>query len=68
VLAAVARYSPLTKGETDHLLARLNDTVHATIYGSVVVAFVQGALGGFMFWRYMPQIEEQNAAVATSMV
>src|SRR6476659_7209429 len=23
-------------------------------------------LGGFMFWRYLPEIEEQNAAVATS--
>lgn len=50
VLAAVGRYSPLTKPETDHLLGRLNDTIHATIYGSVVVALVQGALGGFMFW------------------
>lgn len=50
VLAAVARYSPLTKPETDHLLGRLNDTIHATIYGSVVVALVQGTLGGFIFW------------------
>ncbi len=50
VLAAVRQYSPLTRPETDHLLGRLNDTIHATLYGSVVVALVQGALGGFMFW------------------
>jgi predicted PurR-regulated permease PerM len=26
------------------------DTVHATVYGTLVVAMVQGALGGLMFW------------------
>jgi predicted PurR-regulated permease PerM len=49
-LAAIHQYSPLTRPETDHLLTRLNDTIHGTLYGSVVVALVQGALGGFMFW------------------
>ena len=26
------------------------DTLYATIYGTLVVAGVQGALGGLMFW------------------
>jgi predicted PurR-regulated permease PerM len=28
----------------------VNDTVHATIYGTLAVAAVQGTLGGLMFW------------------
>jgi len=50
VLKAVRRFSPMTDQETDQLLARLRDTVLATIYGSVVVAIVQGALGGLIFF------------------
>lgn len=49
-LRALRRYSPLTEPETDRLLARASDTIHATIYGSVVVAVVQGSLGGLIFW------------------
>jgi predicted PurR-regulated permease PerM len=28
----------------------IKDTVHATVYGTFAVAFVQGALAGLMFW------------------
>lgn len=41
---------PLTDAETDRLIGRVTDTVHATIYGTVAVASVQGFLGGLMFW------------------
>ena len=34
----------------DRLFSRVGDTVHATIYGTLVVAAVQGTLGGLMFW------------------
>ena len=44
------RYLPLTNDEADRLFGRIGDTVHATIYGTVVVAIVQGVLGGLMFW------------------
>jgi len=50
VLAAAKRYSPLTALETKRLLRRLSDTIHATIIGTVVVAFLQGTLGGLVFW------------------
>jgi predicted PurR-regulated permease PerM len=50
VLANVKRFSPLTGSETDRLLTRLGDTIHATIFGTVVVAIIQGSLGGMVFW------------------
>jgi predicted PurR-regulated permease PerM len=49
-LATVRRLSPLTDRETDRLLARLSDTIHATVFGTLVVALIQGALGGLLFW------------------
>lgn len=41
---------PLTNPESEHLFSRVVDTVHATIYGTLAVAAVQGLLGGLMFW------------------
>jgi predicted PurR-regulated permease PerM len=40
---------PLSNQETDRLLERVSDTIHATIFGTVVVAMIQGAMGGVMF-------------------
>ncbi len=42
--------SPLTRPEMDRLCGRVGDTIHATIYGTLAVAAVQGLLGGLMFW------------------
>jgi predicted PurR-regulated permease PerM len=47
---ALREYLPLSSQEKDDILKRLDDTIHATIYGTVVVAAVQGTLGGLMFW------------------
>jgi predicted PurR-regulated permease PerM len=41
---------PLAPAEVTHIFARVGDTVHATIYGVLVVAMIQGALGGLIFW------------------
>ena len=41
---------PLSQSEVDRVFRRVSDTVHATIYGTLVVAAVQGSLGGLMFW------------------
>lgn len=41
---------PLSDRETDEVFARVEDTIHATIYGSVMVALVQGVVGGLLFW------------------
>lgn len=50
VLHAIQRISPLSPGEMDRLFARVGDTIHATIYGTLAVASAQGLLGGLMFW------------------
>lgn len=50
VLAALRALSPLTAPEMDRLFARVGDTLHATIYGTLAVAALQGFLGGLMFW------------------
>jgi predicted PurR-regulated permease PerM len=41
---------PLSDGEADRLLVRVRDTIRATVFGTLLVACVQGALGGLMFW------------------
>jgi predicted PurR-regulated permease PerM len=41
---------PLSRRETDEVFTRVADTIHATVFGTLVVAAVQGMLGGLMFW------------------
>lgn len=41
---------PLSERESDEVFHRVSDTIHATVFGTIVVAAVQGALGGLMFW------------------
>ena len=40
---------PLSAQETDYLFERIRGMTHATIYGTVVVSLIQGALGGLIF-------------------
>jgi len=42
--------SPLSPPDMSQLFSDVTDTVHATVYGTLVVSVVQGALGGLMFW------------------
>lgn len=49
-ISALRSVVPLTRSEMDRLLARIADTIHATVYGTLTVAAVQGFLGGLMFW------------------
>ncbi|MDP1831765.1 MAG: AI-2E family transporter [Geothrix sp.] len=42
--------SPLSEAEMDRLFGRVEDTVYATVYGTLAVSAVQGLLGGLMFW------------------
>ncbi len=46
----ITRWLPLTQPEAEQLLRRVVETVHATVYGTLAVAAVQGTLGGLMFW------------------
>jgi predicted PurR-regulated permease PerM len=48
-LDGVRSIMPMSDRETDRLLQRIDDTIHATIFGTVVVAMIQGTMGGIMF-------------------
>ena len=50
IAADLRSFLPLSDRETDVLLSRIVDTIHATIFGSLAVAAVQGFMGGLMFW------------------
>ncbi len=50
VLRNIRSFLPLGEGDTDTLLSRVNDTVHATVYGMLALSVLQGVLGGLMFW------------------
>lgn len=49
-LQALRSLSPLSDDDMGQLFSEVADTVHATIYGTLIVAVIQGALGGLMFW------------------
>ncbi|MGC3969893.1 MAG: AI-2E family transporter [Pirellulales bacterium] len=50
IARALNSLMPLTRTETRRTMRRTEDTIFATIYGSLTVAAIQGFLGGFMFW------------------
>jgi len=50
VLKAIRSFLPLSESETDTLFSRVNDTIHATLYGMLALSALQGVLGGLMFW------------------
>jgi predicted PurR-regulated permease PerM len=47
---ALIEYSPLSPSETNDVIARFVETIHATVFGTLIMAAVQGTLGGLMFW------------------
>jgi predicted PurR-regulated permease PerM len=50
VLKAIRSFLPLSESDADTLFARVNDTIHATLYGMLALSALQGVLGGLMFW------------------
>lgn len=46
----ISRSIPLKREHTDRLLTQFAVVVRATVKGNIVVALVQGALGGLAFW------------------
>lgn len=49
-LESLRSLSPLSRADMNRLFSDVIDTVHATLYGTLAVAVVQGAMGGLMFW------------------
>ncbi|SHG98721.1 Predicted PurR-regulated permease PerM [Hydrocarboniphaga daqingensis] len=50
VLLSLRRLAPLSGVEMTRLFDRVDDTIHATVYGTLAVSAAQGLLGGLMFW------------------
>lgn len=50
LLEAVRDVLPMTRKESDYLFARVDDTIHATVYATVIEALVQAVTGGLVFW------------------
>ncbi|MCY7354302.1 MAG: AI-2E family transporter [Lysobacter sp.] len=50
ILRLLRSLLPLSETDMSRLFADVGDTVHATVYGTLAVAVVQGTLGGLMFW------------------
>lgn len=48
--SSLARLIPLSAPEVSILFRRISETIRATLYGNVAVKFIQGVLGGLMFW------------------
>lgn len=49
-LQSLRGLSPLSEAEMNRLFGRVEDTLFATVYGTLAVSVVQGLLGGLMFW------------------
>lgn len=50
IVRALRWLVPLKESHTDRLFRRGQEVIQATVYGDVVVAIVQGCLGGLAFW------------------
>jgi predicted PurR-regulated permease PerM len=49
-LQALRTLVPLSEAETTEVFTCVADILYATIYGTLIVAGVQGGVGGLMFW------------------
>jgi predicted PurR-regulated permease PerM len=50
ILAAIRRLLPMADDEATYFFQRISGMTRATLYGTVVTAVAQGALGGLMFY------------------
>jgi predicted PurR-regulated permease PerM len=51
-LREIKALNPLEEAHGDRILDQLERTIKATLKGSIIVAFVQGLLGGIGFWIF----------------
>lgn len=50
VAATIRKASPISPHHTDHILRKFSDVVKATVKGNVIIAVIQGTIGGVTFW------------------
>ncbi len=49
-LSKAKNYMPFSEAQKDKLASQVNDMVVSTVYGGILVAIIQGVLGGFGFY------------------
>ena len=49
-LSTLRSLLPLAHSEADEVFARVDNTIRAMVFGSLIVALIQGCMGGLMFW------------------
>lgn len=50
ILESLQSLVPLAHAESSQVTRKMRDMISAVVYGTLTVAFVQGTLGGLMFW------------------
>lgn len=50
ILIALQRALPLSPRESERVFLNIRDTIYAIVNGTLVLALLQGLLGGLMFW------------------
>lgn len=50
LVTRVVDLMPFERARSDAMLARIRDVIYASVYGVLVIAFIQGALCALMFW------------------
>ena len=50
ILFNIRSLIPLREKETDRLFAKITETIRISLYGKVLMACIQGSLGGLIFW------------------
>jgi len=50
MVAHIPDLLPLERSESEALIKRIRDVIDGSIYGVLVIALIQGGLGGLMFW------------------
>jgi predicted PurR-regulated permease PerM len=50
IVTALPDVLPLERAQSEKILARTREVISASVYGVLVIASIQGALGGLAFW------------------
>lgn len=50
LLESTRDLAPLARAESDYVFTRVADSIHATVYATVVTSLLQGVTGGFVWW------------------
>lgn len=50
IARTIPDFLPLERTQSELMLSRIRDVINGSLYGVIVIAIIQGGLGGAMFW------------------